>query len=206
MLLSMVLLAHSRIHGLEGEAYGAQTYFLYLQLSLTVLFGISYALAIYWRRPVALHARFMVCTALTLMDPVVIRLLLWTNPAPSWNYQWLTFGLTDAVFIALIWLDRHNRIGRVVFPIMLGLFMIAQAPALFGLTNTPAWQTFARVVRCLAFDLMLNRHIHGCERRRLTMHAPDRKLACLLSRTYVVSTFCARQMIPSGSIENFIAH
>jgi len=144
MLVSMVLLAHSRIRGLEGEAYGAQTYFLYLQLSLAVLFGISYALAIYWRRPMALHARFMVCTALTLIDPVVIRLLLWANPAPSWNYQWLTFGLTDAMFVVLIWLDRHSKAGRVVFPVMLGLFMIAQAPALFGLTNTRAWQTFAR--------------------------------------------------------------
>ena len=144
MLLTIVLLAHSRIRGLEGEAYGAQTYFLYLQLSLAVLFGISYALAIYWRRPAALHARFMVCTALTLIDPVVIRLLLWANPTPDWNYQWLTFGLTDALFVVLIWLDRRSRIGRAVFPVMLGLFMMAQAPALFGLLNTSAWQAFAR--------------------------------------------------------------
>ena len=144
MLVSMVLLAHSRIRGLEGEAYGAQTYILYLQLSLGMLFGISYALAIYWRRPAALHARFMVCTALTLIDPVVIRLLLWANPMPSWNYQWLTFGLTDAVFVVVIWLDRRSRVGRKVFPVMLGLFMMAQAPALLGLTNKPAWQAFAR--------------------------------------------------------------
>jgi hypothetical protein len=147
MLVSIVLLAHSRIRGLQGEAYGAQTYVLYLQVSLAVLFGIAYGLAIlaiHWRQSVTLHARFMLCTALTLIDPVVIRLLLWANPAPSWNYQWLTFGLTDAVFVVLIWLDRHSSVGRVVLPTMLGLFMIAQAPALFGLTNTPAWQKFAR--------------------------------------------------------------
>lgn len=92
ILVSIVLLAHSRIKGLTGEAYAAQTYILYLQVSLAVLFGLSYALAILTRRTAALHARFMVCTALTLIDPVVVRLLFWANPTPSWNYQWLTSG------------------------------------------------------------------------------------------------------------------
>jgi len=45
LLVTVVLLAHSRIRGLAGEAYGFQTYILYLQLSLAVLFGIAYA----WR-------------------------------------------------------------------------------------------------------------------------------------------------------------
>jgi hypothetical protein len=143
-VVSIVLLAHSRIRGLGGEAYANQTYILYLQASLTVLFGLSYALAITKRRVVALHARFMVCTALTMIDPVVIRLLLWIDQTPSWNYQWLTFGLTDLALVALIWLERHSRAGRMVFPGMLAVFVLAQVPALFGLTDTPLWQAFAR--------------------------------------------------------------
>jgi len=144
ILVSIVLLAHSRIKSLNGEAYAIQTYILYLQVSLAVLFGVSYALAIYTRRTTALHARFMVCTALTLIDPVVIRLLFWADPTPEWNYQWLTFGLTDLVLVALIWLERHSRVGRMVFPVMLLLFVLAQMPALLGLTGTPLWQAFAR--------------------------------------------------------------
>lgn len=144
IVVSIVLLAHSRIKGLNGEAYALQTYVLYLQMSLAVLFGLSYALAILKRRTTALHARFMVCTALTLIDPVVVRLLFWANPTPSWNYQWLTFGLTDLVLVALIWFDRHSRVGRAVFPAMLAVFVLAQAPALFQLTSTPLWQAFAR--------------------------------------------------------------
>jgi hypothetical protein len=143
LLLSVLLLAHFRIRN-PPEGYAVQTYVLYLQISLAVLFGLSYALAIWHRRSVARHARFMVCTALTLVDPVVIRILLWIDPAPSFNYQWLTFGLTDLILLALIWLERHNRAGRGVFPAMLLVFVAAQAPALLGLTDGALWQGFAR--------------------------------------------------------------
>ena len=144
IVVSIVLLGHSRIKGLSGEAYAVQTYILYLQVSLTVLFGLSYALAIYKRRVVALHARFMVCTAFTLIDPVVIRLMFWAGSrTPSWNYQWVTFGLTDLLIVALIVMERRSRAGRRVFPVMLAVFVLAQVPALFGLTNTAPWQAFA---------------------------------------------------------------
>jgi hypothetical protein len=43
IVISIMLLAHSRIKGLSGEAYAIQTYILYLQVSLTLLFGLSYA-------------------------------------------------------------------------------------------------------------------------------------------------------------------
>ena len=144
VLVSMVLLAHSRIQGLDAEAYGIQTYVLYLQVSLAAVFGLSYTLALLTRRTTALHARFMVCTGLTLIDPVVIRLMFWADSTPSWNYQWFTFGLTDVVLITLIWLERDRRMGRRVFPTMLGVFALAQVPAVFALTDAPSWQAFAR--------------------------------------------------------------
>lgn len=145
VLVSILLLAHDRIKGAgPGEAYAIQTYILYLQLSLAFLFGLSYALAIRTRKSVARHSRFMVCTALTLIDPVFIRILFWIDPTPSWNYQWATFGLCDLVFLVLIWLERSNRSGRGVFPAMLAVFVAAQLPALLGLTEGPLWQAFAR--------------------------------------------------------------
>lgn len=145
VLVSIFLLAHDRISGAApGEAYAIQTYILYLQLSLAFLFGLSYALAIRTRKSVARHSRFMVCTALTLIDPVFIRILFWIDPTPAWNYQWATFGLCDLVFLVLIWLERSNRAGRGVFPAMLAVFVAAQLPALLGLTEGPLWQAFAR--------------------------------------------------------------
>lgn len=143
VVLSMVLLAHSRIQGLSGDAYAIQTYILYLQASLALLFALSYGLAIWTRRSVARHSRFMVCTALTLVDPVLIRILFWLGPTPTWNYQWLTFGVTDFILLILIGAERSNRAGRGVFPAMLGLFVAFQLPALLGFTNGPLWQSFA---------------------------------------------------------------
>ena len=75
VLISIVLLGHDRISTAAPGAYAIQTYILYLQLSLALLFGLSYGLAIWTRRSVARHSRLMVCTALTLIDPVVIRLM-----------------------------------------------------------------------------------------------------------------------------------
>jgi hypothetical protein len=144
LIVSILLLAHDRIRHIPADLYALQTYILWLQLSLAFLFGLSYGLAIWTRRSVARHSRFMVCTALTLVDPVVIRLMFWADPTPEWNYQWATFGLTDLILLILIWLERSNRAGRRVFPAMLGVFILFQAPALFGLTNGPLWQGFAR--------------------------------------------------------------
>jgi len=146
LVVTVLLVAHERIAGAPAQAYAIQTYILYLQLSLAALFAISYAFAIATRRSVARHSRFMICTALTLVDPIVIRLLFWIDTTPAWNYQWLTFGLTDLAFLVLIGLERENRAGRGVFPAMLALFAAAQLPALLGLTESAAWQGFARWV------------------------------------------------------------
>lgn len=144
VLGSIVLLAHSRIGGLEGGALAGQSYLLYLQLSLALLFGLWWAAAVTTRRRMDLHARFMVGTAFTLIDPVTVRLLLWADSSPGWNYQWFTFALTDVVILGLIWRERDARRGRWVFPLMLVAFVLAQLPALLGLTGSVAWQAFAR--------------------------------------------------------------
>ncbi len=135
VVVSMVLLANDRIRRATADAFAAQTYFLYLQLSLAAVFGLSYGLGVATRRTMAWHARFMVCTGFTLIDPVVVRLLAWADPSPTWNYQWFTFGLTDLLIVALIYLERDSRIGRRIFPAMLGVFVLSQAPALIGFTE-----------------------------------------------------------------------
>lgn len=144
VVISIVLLAHSRIAGLAGEAFAAQTYVLYLQISLVALFALSYTLAVLTRRNMALHARFMICTGFTLIDPVVIRLMVWADSAPGWNYQWFTFGLTDLVIVSLIWLERDARRGRWVWPVMLPAFVLFQLPAVLQMTNASWWQAFSR--------------------------------------------------------------
>lgn len=144
IVLTIVLLAHSRLQGTPEPMWPIRTYILYLQVALGGLFALAYAAAIATRRRSALHARFMVCTALTLIDPIVVRLMLWVDPTPSWNYQWVTFGVTDLVLLLLIWRERHRPVGWQVFPCMLAVFLAVQVLALTGWTNSAPWQAFAR--------------------------------------------------------------
>ncbi|MBT8061117.1 MAG: hypothetical protein KJO85_00435 [Gammaproteobacteria bacterium] len=147
-ILSVILLAHHRLKiAAPGPAYGLQTYILWLQSSIVTLFTISWVAAIIKRKATPMHARFMVCTGLTLIDPVVIRILFCIQMPPPFNYQWITFGLTDLVLLALIWAERRGGRpddgGFKVFPAMLVLFLLAQIPALFGMTEMAWWQSFA---------------------------------------------------------------
>lgn len=140
VVVSMVLLAHSKLPPLsDAERLGS-----YVPLSLAALFALSYGLAVITRRTTMLHARFMVCTALTLVDPVFVRLLIWAYPNPPMLHQWWTFGLTDLVFLALIYRERHARSGRLVFPIMLAVFVVTQSILLLGLFQIPIWERFVR--------------------------------------------------------------
>jgi uncharacterized membrane protein len=144
VVVSILLLANNRLQGLTGERYAIQEYVLYLQLSLVVLFALCYAMAMYHRRRKELHARFMIGTALTLIDPVLIRLMFWIAPQPSFNYQWVTFGVTNLVLLALIVYETRRNAPRWVFRAMLAAFVLSQVPALFGMTSSETWKGVVR--------------------------------------------------------------
>ena len=144
VVLSIVLLAHSRITDVPPEAFSRRSYVLFLQTSLAVMFTVSYGMAVRYKQDMAVHARFMICTGFTLIDPVLIRLLGALDLSVPFNAQWITFGATDAVILALVWFDRGARRGGWVFRVMLPIFVLSQLPALLGLTDAAPWQAFAR--------------------------------------------------------------
>ena len=106
-------------------------YFLWIILSLTVVFAFSYVMAMRNRRNPAIHARFMICTALVLVDPIFARILFFNLGVTPPMMQVATFVLVDAVLIALIYMDwkRGNRVR--VFQAMLPLFLLTQVPTFF---------------------------------------------------------------------------
>ena len=143
LIVSMVLLAHYRINAIAQKDYAIQTYILYLQISLAVVFALFYTLAIIYRHTTAVHARFMVCTALTLIDPIIARIVPLVSPEIIPLTQWISFALTDLVVVALIWMERRST-GRKIFPIALAILLLAQLPALLGFDRTESWQQFTR--------------------------------------------------------------
>jgi uncharacterized membrane protein len=140
IVASTLLLAQLRLRGSPSDE---QIYFFYIQMALLALFTVSYALGIIHRRERGVHARYMVCTAITMIDPIVARILYnaWGVEPPA--QQLITFWLTDAVLLFLAWHDRRANSRPQVFVRVLALFVVLQAAA-FYLPQGAAWHSFAR--------------------------------------------------------------
>jgi hypothetical protein len=98
------------------------------------------------RHNVAVHSRYMVCTGLTLIDPVVHRLANQVLGDPEFNYQLITFGLVCFILAVLIWIERHARSGRHVFPVVLAAFVVGGLPLALDFYKWDAgWQLWKSV-------------------------------------------------------------
>ena len=124
VVISSGLLAHLRFRSMDEAAFAEEAAFLFLPLSQALLFAIAFGLAIWFRRLPALHARFMIGTMLTLIDPVLGRLLFFyvVELAHPLAYQAITFGLTDIVLVALAVRDRGQPRSWWAFPALLAIF------------------------------------------------------------------------------------
>lgn len=142
MVVTALLLAQMRLRSAPSEMLPFQQFILYLGLSASLLFLVIWGLGIRYRRDTALHARFMVATALTLIDPSLVRVIIfWVPAVPPPLYQWITFGLVYAILLLLTALDPLPR-GRKVFIGILALF-IAMHVSIMLVPRTAAWQRFA---------------------------------------------------------------
>jgi len=145
MVLSTVLLAGYRLRQrIELDSL----YFLYVQLFLMALLATGWILAMAHRREPQLHMRYMVCVALTLVDPILARILFFYGGVDFPPTQVVTFGVVDAILIALALHDRAHHPAIGVYPRMLVVFVIAELPTFF-LYKLPAWHAFAEAYAAL---------------------------------------------------------
>jgi hypothetical protein len=140
IVLSTLSLLHFR---LNQKIDAEMLYFLYVILSLTAMFAFSYGMAMANRATPAIHARYMVCTALALVDPIVGRILFFFGGIEPPAMQVGTYALVDGVLAWLAYLDWRSRSGIRVFPAMLAVFVAVQIPT-FVLFRMPWWPDFAR--------------------------------------------------------------
>lgn len=142
IIFSTLSLSHFRVQESGTDLRPDLLYFLYIQLALLVVFVLAYSLAIYHRASPHIHARYMVCTALALIDPIVARLLYNHLGITPPLMQVMTYVLVDAIFLYLIFVDwKHGR-RMIVFPAMLAVFIAAQVPT-FIVPTQPFWHDFA---------------------------------------------------------------
>ncbi|GMU66346.1 MAG: hypothetical protein AMXMBFR36_26200 [Acidobacteriota bacterium] len=133
--LASTLLAHRRTAQMDLATLDAEAAFFYLPFHTTALFVVCYALGLAFRATPAAHGRFMVATALLMIDPVVGRILHFYFP-PLPDPRWiavLTFALTDLLLAALVFTFRGPVPARRALLAMFALFVVAHT----------LWFTFA---------------------------------------------------------------
>jgi len=129
IVVSSLAVEHGALRRAAGKLGPEDLYFAYVIASLLLLFALTFGLAMFHRRRPALHARYMLCTPLTMIDPVFARILGVHFDVPYVTGQFTTYGMTDVVLAALWVADRRS--GHGVFPRMLVAFVLLQAPTFF---------------------------------------------------------------------------
>jgi uncharacterized membrane protein YozB (DUF420 family) len=140
---------HYRLRG-APPAEPAVLYFMALVVNALVAFGLLYALAMWFRREPAVHARFMIATIFPLFTPVTDRLVgryvpsivpLVPRIGGSPVVPTAGFLLADAILLVLsVWDWRTNR--RRVFPVALGVLVVYHVSVL-TFHRFDFWQSFA---------------------------------------------------------------
>ena len=141
---SSLFLAHYRFSRMDPATFEREAYTLYLPLSAALLVAASYALALAHRRVIALHARFMACTAVPLVDPVLGRVLsAYVVDLPQlWHYQLITYGVESAALLMMYTSLATSRADKLRF----GTFAAAFITVLilwFVVPHTAAWHRWA---------------------------------------------------------------
>jgi hypothetical protein len=147
---SICSMAHYRLVMSQADFSPAVLYFLSVQLALLAMFLVAYGMAIANRCRPMIHARYMMCTALTLIDPIGAR-LLFNHAGISFPLgQVLTYGLTDALLIFLALRDRRVGLRPEPFLVMLVVFVALETPTFF-VYHQPWWHAFAAWVATFPF-------------------------------------------------------
>lgn len=149
-LLAAILLAHHRVRVMDDAKFARQAPSLYLGLVAIALFAVSYALALRYRRTQALHARFMIATGLTMIDPVLVRILSFYAPrfVHPLAYQVWGYGVTDLILVALLWRPVMSAGHRRIYLGGISVFAIGHL-AWFTVVQGPLWLPFAYWFRAL---------------------------------------------------------
>ena len=142
IVLTCVLLSRVRMAAVAPQGFGFQCVILYLGLSAALMFLLFWTLAIVHRRDAALHARYMVGTALVMVDPAMARIVGGLAPQLGIGVLWISYRVVFAILGVLVWRGR-GRHGRNALVLQLALFA-ANFMLIHLVPGTAAWQAFAR--------------------------------------------------------------
>ncbi len=138
VFISVILLVHSR-HNIDERNLDI---ILFVPFKDLIVLATAYFIAIKYRHNINLHARGMVATGIVFIEPALVRLIMNIFGASLTAYLF-TIGIIYTLLIVLIFLERHQKRGRWVFPLILGLYMIVHSIIIFNL-HIGIWKVFCK--------------------------------------------------------------
>lgn len=136
IFVSIILLSHSRQTTFEqGWDIG-----LFVTFKDLLILGVAYFIAIRYRHNVELHARGIIATGLVCIEPAAARIFIFSQP---FNGYFVVLAIVYAVLGILIFIERNQKQGRWVFPLILGLYLMVHAVIIFGV-HFELWQSFGK--------------------------------------------------------------
>lgn len=128
VIIGFIGLAHSSMQGKSPQAQAVDAYFFYIRVVLFTIFVGSYCMGVVSRRAPEVHSRYMLCTGLPLIDPVVHRIAQRVMGGADLNYQLLTFAIPCGILALLICMSRRSEPARRALGLVLGAFVIGGLP------------------------------------------------------------------------------
>ena len=149
-VVSGILVAHRSAGRMDLAQFSREGYALYLPFVMAAIFAAALFLGVAWRSVPAVHGRFMACTALPLLDPLLSRILYYYFPPfPAlFLYQVPAFVIVGGLLVALSTSLPRLCPGRRAFHV----FAVVTVFALLLFFITPystAWFAFVSWFRSL---------------------------------------------------------
>jgi len=149
-VIAGLLLSHQRLAAMTDHRFEIEGFGHYLPFYAVTVFVVAYVLGLWFRRFDEVHARFMLLTAIPLIDPVFGRMMAFYLPElPNiWLYQVITFSLATILAAFLVFSYRGKGSPRSA---LLGYFvsLVALEVGWFTFSLTPFWKSLMAFYRSL---------------------------------------------------------
>ena len=149
--VSGLMIVHDMLTRDSGFARSFGPRLAFVDISSIVFFVFAYAMAIYHRGEMALHARYMAATALPLLPPALSR-LLGNHVAAVTSFDMafhLSYIASELVVVALLLHDRKQS-GKMQAPYLILFVLLLAQQASFNLSMSIApWVGVVGWIRAL---------------------------------------------------------
>lgn len=151
VIIGFIGLAHSSMQGKSPQAQAVDAYFFYIRVVLFTIFVGAYFMGVISRRSPEVHSRYMLCTGLPLIDPVVHRIAQRVMDGADLNYQLLTFAIPCGILALLMGIPGQSKYARRALSVVLAAFILGGLPlALEFYTWGGPWTHWKELSRAFA--------------------------------------------------------